>query len=775
MKDTLAIIRRNFISPIVIAMLVLSAILIYLGDLNDAVFISSVIALNTLIAIIQEIRARRALKKLELLSAPRARRLIGGSVEEIRFELVGVGDQIILQIGDEVPADGKIIDSSGLEVNESILTGESASIEKKNRDTVFAASSVVAGQATMLVESVGNNTRAGKMTVALKQYKPQLTPMQKSIQLLITRLTYGALGLALIIFVLYSIAGRDAVTIFKTITTAAVTVVPEGLLLASTLLLAYGSIRLARAQVLPQKLAAIEAMALLNVLCVDKTGTLTSDEIKFEKLEIISKIDLPVNDLVGIAAGETNSGNATGQAIVEGVGGTDGRHKVVDKLSFSSERKMSGVRFRLGKDTHTVLIGASEILSKLAPIDVAQEKYIEKLASEGKRILMVAYFSDSKTDLRELKDKSGVALGLIILRNELRTGVERTVKYLQENNVSIRVISGDSPKTVQYVAERVGISDSDNILTGAQLAKINKRDWDKKVFQTSIFARILPEQKERLVETFMRLGCFTGMVGDGVNDALAIKKSNLGIAMYSGAAATRRVSDLVILNNSFNSLPMGMKLGNRIIQAIELIATLFFHKIIYGVILLFITLSVGLVYPFMPRHVTFMNIFLVTLPTLMWTLFPPSPRHRLSPKYFWRDTLFAVVPIAILSGLVIALTYVMLNSVIVSRPMDVSTLTVIVATLMGIYAVLLVPRMFGLRSTSRTRRARMLYVIAVLVFLTPSFGFEVAREFFDFTIPTLTGIILPLIAMIILVAILQLNIANEAGKRIEKRDFEIKS
>ena len=769
MRDFLVILRRNFFSPIVIAILVLASILLILNERRDAWFISFVIIVNTLMAIVQEVRAQRALKKLELMSAPRARRVrADGTIEEIMFDELVVGDVIQLQLGDEVPADGEIITSAGLEVDESILTGESASVDKPDSSVVYAASAVVAGSATTRVTAVGLNTKVGTMTATLKRYVPQLTPLQHAIGQAITWLTYGALGLAALIFVVYYFSGENAVKIFKTITSAAVTVVPEGLLLASSLLLAFGSIKLAQAKVLPQKLAAIEAMALLNVLCVDKTGTLTSDVIAFEKLELFDAGATPTAGLVGIVAQETSGGNTTGNAVKEGLAAPE-HYDVLQMLAFSSARKMSGVKVVYGGKTFSVLMGAPEFLGTLAPLSSAQKKRVELLACEGKRVLLVALFDDTAVALKDLPERSGQAVGLVILANELRQGVEKTVAYLQKNGVSLRVISGDNPDTVQYAAKKAGIIDYHKVLTGDELQKIKKSHWDKSIADTIIFARVLPEQKERLIATFQRLGYFTGMVGDGVNDALALKKANLGVAMYAGAAATRRVADIVLLNNSFNSLPLGMRLGNRIMQAIEIIATLFFHKIIYGVVLLLSTLVLGIVYPFEPRHITFMNIFLVTLPTLMWTLFAPFPRHRLSPRFFWRDTLLAVAPIAVLSGAVVTITYTMLRIIHPTNLVGVSTTTVIVATFFGIYLVFLVPRMFDVKNNRSARLARLLYTLSVAIVLIPSFGLSLVRDFFDFTTPAWQDT-WPLLALIIATALVQWKIAHYAGVRLKKRE-----
>jgi len=776
MKDFLIILRRNFVSPIVIAILTLATILLLLGEFRDAWFISVVIVLNTLFAIVQEVRAQRALKKLELMSAPHARRkLADGTFEEIMYDQLIVGDIIELRSGDDVPADCLLLESRGLEVDESMLTGESASVEKEKDMQVLAASAVVAGAALAKVTAVGDNTKAGQMTASLKRYTPQLTPLQRAINRAITILTYGALGLAALIFIVYFASGKDAILIFKTITSAAVTVVPEGLLLASSLLLAFGSLRLAQAKVLPQKLAAIEAMALLSVLCVDKTGTLTSDEITFDSLDLFTaKSDAERakwNDIVGVVAAGTSGGNATGDALIAALPAPKG-YTVKATLAFSSERKMSGVRFVLNGETHTVLIGAPEFLSKLAPLTARHKKQIELLAQEGRRVLLVASFSDHKTPLKELAVGSGSAVGLAILNNPLRAGVEKTVAYLQDNDVSIRVISGDNPQTVRYIAAKAGIRDSAAVMTGAELAELSDKQWDAKVLATTIFARVLPEQKERLIATFKESGKFTGMVGDGVNDALALKKADLGVAMYAGAAASRRVADIVLLDNSFASLPLGMKLGNRIMQAIEIIAVLFFHKIIFGVVLLLATLALGMVYPFQPRHVTFMNIFLVTMPTVMWTLFPPRPHHRVQPQHFWRDTLLAVAPIAAVSGIAVTFIYWAMTQLYPNNPAEVATTTVIVATFFGVFLVFLASKMLAVMYDAPARTARLLYVAAATVVALASFGWGFARDFFDFTSPSWTYA-WPALFVVAIAAILQYVLAVRAGAKLRQAHYNI--
>jgi len=768
MRDYLDIIRRNLMSPIVIAIFLLALALLYAGERRDAWFISVVIAVNTIIGIVQEVRAKYALKQLELMSAPRARLVRGDEVVEVMYDALQVGDEILLEAGDELPADGVVLSARGLEVNESMLTGESASIDKKKHDEVYAATTVIAGSARVRVTAVGDATKAGAISATLKQYTPRLTPLQQAIQNAITFLTYCAIVLSLLVFARYRIAGFESVRILKTIITSAITIVPEGLLLASSLLLAFGSLKLAQAKVLPQKLSAIEAMALLNILCTDKTGTLTSDEITLERVEPFGSGNEPVKQLAAMVAHETSGGNATGQAIITALD-LPYEYTVDDILAFSSARKFAGVRARVDGRVRTLIMGAPEYVARMAPLSTTEQQQIEKWTDDGLRVLLLAEFDDNNTPLKSLKPGSGRPLAVVLLRNLLRDGVVDTVAFLQRQGVNIRVISGDNPRTVQYVARAAGINNPDTAITGAELAELDEPAFATAADQHTIFARVLPEQKERLIAHFSQQNHqFTGMVGDGVNDALALKKADLGVAMYAGAPASRRVADIILLNNSFNSLPLGMRLGNQIMQAIEVIATLFFHKIIYGLVLLAVTLVLGVIHPYAPRHITFLNIFLVTMPTIMWTLFPPRSHHRINPHNFWRDTLGAVTPIALVSGAAVSITYLMLRAMQPHDQDTVSTMTVLVATFFGVYLVFLVGPMLGVVLDRRAKTARMLYIAAALLVASTSFAVPLLRRFFDFTIPTL-AMIGPVAGVVVIAALLQWHLARRAGKIYQNR------
>ena len=776
MRDYLDIIKRNLLSPIVVVIFLLAGALVYVREYRDAWFISVVIVVNSTIGIIQELRAKRVLRQLELMSAPKARLLKDGNVVEVGYDELKIGDEILIQAGDELPADAKVIESKGLELNESMLTGESASIEKKDGDVVLAATTVLAGEGTARVIAIGDDTKAGAISQVLKRYNPELTPLQLAIWRAIYFLTYGAIVLSLLIAIVYYFSGDNVVVILKTITSAAVTIVPEGLLLASSLLLAFGSLRLAQAKVLPQKLSAIEAMALLNLLAVDKTGTLTSDEVTLEQVATFGDendySDSDIASFAALIAHETSGGNITGRAILAEATSPKNT-KILEVMAFSSARKMAGVRANIDGKIRTLMMGAPEFVSKLAPVDEEIQKKLNDWADNGLRVLMLAEFSDDKTKLKDLKNGSGTAIGAVILRNSLRHGVVETVDFLQSQGVTIRVISGDNPRTVQYIAKEAGIKHPEKAILGEDLAALSEDEFNKAADTYTIFARVLPDQKERLINRFQQSGKFTGMVGDGVNDALALKKADLGVAMYAGAPASRRVSDIILLNNSFTSLPMGMKLGNQIMQAIEVIAVLFFHKIIYGVTLLLATILIDMNYPYSPRHITFMNIFLVTMPTLMWTLFPPTPKHRINPKRFWHDTLLAVTPIALITGAAVAFTYWITSAMFPGHAAEIATMTVLTATLFGVYLVFLVGIMLDVAIDKSAKRARLLYLLSVVVVAAGSFGFGFLRDFFDFTVLNLF-IMWPAVVVIAIAMIAQWWLARRAGKKITTNERQKK-
>lgn len=753
MKQIRKILLRNFISPISIAIYLLAGGLLYLGEFKDAWFISFVITINSIISSVQEIRAYLTLKKIELMSAPRAIVLKGDKTEEVIFTQLQNDDIIILKTGDEIPADCVVLESNNLEVNESMLTGESIAIKKDRDDKILSSTIVVSGEAKAKVIATGDQTEAGQMTKKLKEYKPTLTPIQRNIQRLISTMTYFAGFLALLIIYRYTILGENETTILKTITSAAVVVVPEGLLLASSLFFAYGSLKLLQAKVLPQKISAIEDMALLDVLATDKTGTLTSPDIIFDNIKNLSSDQKDNEKILFAINSQGKEQNSTAKAILSFLkkNKTKNDMQVDEYLPFSSSRKMSAIKIK----NKIYSFGAPEFVLKTIPSNL--KKDIEKLASQGLRVLILASCSNKNNQKIEkaISNSTFTPLAIVTLRNSLRPHVKETVEFLQKRGVSLRVISGDNPHTVSYIANSAGIKNSDKFITGSELAKMDKNEFKKTVLNTTIFARVLPEQKERIISVFQKNKLYTGMVGDGVNDALAIKKANLGISMFDSAPATRRVADLVLMDNSFTSLPSGAKIGNRIMLSIEMIAILFFHKIIMGITILSITLFLGENYPFLPRNITYLNFILVTLPTILTTLLPPLPIEKINPKKFWQDTLFSIAPIALISGLSISSIYLLLlrNNTPISQTLGTVAITTAV---LGICAYLIAEKILNSKITLQSYQRRGIYILITIIFTFIVFGFAKLRAFFEFGLPSPEKIevVLGIIAFTILLQII---------------------
>ncbi|MBS7346374.1 MAG: HAD-IC family P-type ATPase [Candidatus Sacchiramonaceae bacterium] len=773
-ENILTIIRRNFISPLMISILILAATLMVLGEHRDAWFISVVIIINSVFACIQEVRAYLVLRKIELMSAPRARVFRGEDLVDVPYQELIIGGEIHLMVGDEIPADCEILTASSFEVNEAMLTGESIAVKKKPGDEILASSSVVAGEARAKVLAVGEQTKAGQISSKLKNYKPVLTPIQKKIQHAISFLTYLALALALLIFVDYKLAGESYVVIVKTITSAAVTVVPEGLLLASSMFFAYGSLKLVRAKVLAQKLSATEGMALLDVLATDKTGTLTSPKIMFEDLELISKDKKDFIEHILFTFSVSTGANSTSQSLYKQYQSSfEQPLDVKDSLAFSSSRKLSAIQI----ESDGFVLGAPEnIKAFLFKVDAKIFEKIDQLASKGLRVLLLAKFKINKNgDLESTLDniQNAGPSAIVCLKNELRENAAQTIDYLQTQGVSLRVISGDNPKTVAYVAAQAGINNPNKFITGEELSELSSAKFEKAVLKNTIFARVLPEQKEAIIKVFKRRGLYTGMVGDGVNDALAIKESDLGIAMHDGAPATRRVADLILLNNSFASLPGGMKIGNQIMQSIEFISILFFNKIIIGVTILLMTILMGVNYPFLPRHVTFMNFILVTLPTILITLFPFKSRQKINPKNFWKDTLLAILPISILSGITISMVYwAILNlrtfggQSIFSE--DISTVVVAAMAFFGALMTYLASVILNIGFTQRTKIGGLIYIFVVSLFTTISFSVRFIRDFFNFDLANIRNWLF-VSFIVLIVAIMQIGLARYSQAQVSER------
>jgi cation-transporting P-type ATPase E len=690
-------------------------VLAYLGERVDAIFLISVIAVNTLIAIIQEMRAKWSLDRLSLLGTAPVERFIDTSqetVEKVSPKLLRVGDVISMHTGDQIPADGVVITPGiALSVNEALLTGEAEPIEKKEGDTLWSGSMVLSGQATVRLTAVGKDTRAEQITKKLRWYDNRLTPLQESLNKTIRWLTAVAVVTGFLVYINSIGSGIGAVDVVRSVVASSITLVPEGLILAATLLFSYGALQMSKHGVLVRRLGAIEAFGRLNYFALDKTGTITNNTPVLDSFVpfVPNGVERAMEGVAALAMAEGTALQALPslQALAHKAPEIPGMI-IHAHEAFSSRIKMSTVTYALpGKaksNQHTFWMGAPDILRDyLKPTERLELDIAVELANgQGKR------------SIAALVDGELVALFLLV--NELREGIADTLFYLQANGISLKVISGDHPTTVQAVAHSVGIRNSDRILTGNQLAGFTDQEWEDQIPATTIFARVLPEQKERIITVLKKRG-FTGMVGDGVNDALAIKRSDLGVTVLDSSPATRSLADVVLMNNTFTSMPIGIRVGNQVIMGIELVAALFFNRIIATLTLIGFVLALETIYPLVPRHLVIMNLIIVGIPTLLWSLVPPESLGRRSAADFFKRVLRFALPNGILTGIAIAA-----SSSFADNP---PVVALMVITILGMYGMGLIPAALGAVDDQRQRSWRKAYIllaaaILIVIFIVPS-------------------------------------------------------
>lgn len=587
------IVYRNLITLVNLIVGSVVVLLFFFGEFRDGLFIASVLSLNIIIAIIQEIRARMALEKLQALVAQKVIKINDNhSEEEILIDEIQEGDRLKLKLGDQVPADSILYITKGFEVNESLLTGESDNIFKQEGENLFAGSIVVAGSAIVEVKSVPTKSYVTEMTKKIKKYSISQSQIQKSIGLFIEYMGYLLIAIVIFIVIRGEIIKLSLVSIIKEIAALSTTIVPEGLILATTLLFAYGAIRLFKEKVLLQQINATESLGRIKNLCVDKTGTLTENQPKVDKIIFYDGKDIDrAKKLTLSYIKSTDDKSETAKAIQQFI---DHDIKIgpylnsLKTLPFSSTRKYGCAVIEEGATRITITVGAPDILLNYIN-DNDQKRWlitqIDYFAPKAKRLVLTG-LSKEPLENNTLDGHNLEILALSVLSNPLREGTREIIGFFKERGVQVRVISGDNPGTVQAIAAQAGIEDAQNIMTGQALKDWTEHDYIAKAGDYHAFARIKPDQKEMII-TGLRKNGFTAMVGDGANDALAIKKADLGIAMFDGAAATRQIAQIILTNNSFAALPKGINLADSIISTLELVASIFFNKVAAGLSLFF--------------------------------------------------------------------------------------------------------------------------------------------------------------------------------------------
>jgi cation-transporting ATPase E len=595
-------------------------VILIAGPLNDALF-GIVLVANTLIGIVQEVRAKRTLDRLAVLSAPRARVVRDGRSQEVAVEEVVLDELLDLRTGDQIPADGLVRAVDGLEVDESLLTGESEPVAKRADNEVLSGSFVVAGAGRFQATRVGADAYARKLAAEARRFTLVHSELVAGINQILRYVTWAIFPTAaLLLFTQFRISDDDWREALTGAVAGVVGMVPEGLVLLTSIAFAVAAVTLARRKVLVQELPAVEGLARVDVVCLDKTGTLTEGEVVFDRLDLVGEVDLvAVEGALGALADDENA-NTTLGAIGYAFPPPDGWERTL-VVPFSSARKWSAAAFG---DNGAWVFGAPEMVWGHAPAADPVRTQADELAASGSRVLLLARARSPLTG-DELPSVIEPA-ALVLLEEKVRPDAADTLRYFAEQGVELKVISGDNPRTVGAVAQRVGLPRAGDPVDARTLPEDEGALADV-LEEHTVYGRVSPHQKQAMVRALQARGHVVAMTGDGVNDALALKLADIGVAMGSGAAATRAVAQLVLLDGRFATMPGVVAEGRRVIANIERVANLFVTKTVYALLLAIAVGVAQLPYPFLPRHLTLVGSLSIGIPAFFLSLAPNTQRY----------------------------------------------------------------------------------------------------------------------------------------------------
>lgn len=611
----------------------ISLILIALGRISDVFVLAIVILLNVLVNIYQEIRAKKKLDRIALLTRPHATVVREGQEQIVDPSEIVVGDVLIARPGDQIVVDGPVIQSSEMRVDESLLTGESDLIPKQAQDPLYSGSFCVSGKAYYQAEKVGAASVANQMTAQARTFRKPITPLQQEINLVIRILLAIVilLGLFLLFRLLIGLLSfHSAVEQIAVITG----LVPSGLYLMVTLAYALGSVRIAQKNALIQQANAIESLSNVNVMCLDKTGTLTANRINLDQVYPVNLSEAELRQSLADFAASASASNRTNQAIAEACGGQ--KRAVQAEVPFGSSHKWSAIAF--AEDEGTYVLGAPEILAQVVPLSEALKAQIQASADRGLRVLLFAHTAT----VPPLKDASGnpllpdtlEPLGVLEFSDQLRPDARETLEKFLQSGIRVKIISGDNPVTVAALAKQAGLPANIQAVSGQDLAQMNEAQFTQTAEDSTIFGRITPEQKARLVASLNSRGHYVAMMGDGVNDVLSLKQANVGIAMESGSQATRGVADIVLLKDSFSALPDTFLEGQRIRNGIEDVTKLFLVRVLSFALVIIAIGMITFTFPLTIKNSTIVTLLAVGIPTYfvtIWAGFGQSQRGAITP------------------------------------------------------------------------------------------------------------------------------------------------
>ncbi|MFF5895433.1 HAD-IC family P-type ATPase [Streptomyces argenteolus] len=648
-RSVTEIIRANVLTRFNLIIGVLWAIMLFVAPIQDSLF-GFVIVANTGIGIVQEWRAKRTLDSLAVIgeAKPTVRR--DGVSAEVSVSEIVLGDLIELGPGDKAVVDGTVSEAEGLEIDESLLTGEADPVVKHPGDPVMSGSFVVAGGGAFTATKVGREAYAAQLAEEASRFTLVQSELRSGISTILKYVTWmmvpTAIGLVISQLVVKDNNVKESVA--RTVG-GIVPMIPEGLVLLTSVAFAIGVIRLGRKQCLVQELPAIEGLARVDVVCLDKTGTLTEGGMDVTEVRPLNGSDAGyVRRVLGALGASDPRPNASLQAIIDAHPDGEG-WGVTQALPFSSARKYSGAAFTESDGRASAwLLGAPDVLLDAGDPALAETG---RLNEQGLRVLLLAR-------ARNALDAPDAASGaeptaLVVLEQRLRPDAGETLAYFGDQNVAAKVISGDNAVSVGAVAQKLGMPGAEDALDARRLPS-DPDDMASQIERNTVFGRVTPQQKRDMVAALQSRGHTVAMTGDGVNDVLALKDADIGVSMGSGSEATRAVAQIVLLNNSFATLPSVVAEGRRVIGNITRVATLFLTKTVYSVLLAILVVCFQVEYPFLPRHLTLLSTLTIGVPAFFLALAPNKERAQ---PHFVRRVMRYAIPSGVIAAAATFATY----------------------------------------------------------------------------------------------------------------------
>lgn len=642
----LSIICKNTFTVFNVIWLVIAIALMCVNAWSDLLFLFVVIA-NTAISIFQEIKAKNTVEKLSMVTAPKIKVVRMGLQLEVKGEDLLLDDVIILENGNQIPADCIIIDGD-VEANESLLTGESNSIKKAVGDTLLAGSFLVSGLCYARVDKVGKNNYIQTVAERTKDFKPQTSNLFKDLNSLIKVIIIILIPIGVLTyFKEFFMAGATIEDSIKSTSGALTGMIPAGMYLLITVGLSVGVIKLARKKTLVKNLYSIEMLARANVLCLDKTGTITDGTMKV--VEVVAQNGAKLANIektIKIILANQKTMNATSIALLEHFG-KDVNGEVKQVVEFSSQRKYSATTLKNGK---TYYIGAIGFIR--CALTSQQKAIMNEYMEKGYRV--ISFVEDSSSYNEKNAGKNGKLLAFFVLEDHIRKDAVETIAWFKENNVDIKIISGDDALTVSKIAKRVGVENSDKFIS---LENMSLPEVAQIANKFTVFGRVTPEQKHTIIKTLKTQGNVVAMTGDGVNDTLALKEANCSIAMADGSEVARNISHLVLMESNFSALPSVVKEGRQIVNNVQNSSVLYLMKTLFTIMLCVTTLILRISYPYTPKQMLLLEMFIIGIPSFVLTF---QPNNNLIKGNFIPQVLKKSIPCAILMFVNI-LTILILN------------------------------------------------------------------------------------------------------------------